>query len=146
MEWLIGKLIASPIIGTLLQSIGSTVLSWQKQKLDAEGTAQQHIDNIAQRSIELDRREAELNAAVVVAEQGNWVTRLVRPALALPVIVLMAKLIIWDKALGQWTAGSTDALDPHLWSYINTVVISYMGGRSAEKIAAKVAGIFKKNT
>lgn len=142
--WIIGKLIAAPIIGTILTNVSNIVLTWQKQKLDAEGTLEQHEDSLAQRTLALDQREAELNAAVVIAEQGNWITRSVRPALALPVIVIVFKLLIWDKALGSWTGGHTDPLDAHMWSYINTVVISYMGGRSVEKVASTVRSIFVK--
>lgn len=144
LEFIIGKLIAAPVLGTLLTNISNIVLGWQKQKIVAEGTLEEHEDRLAQRSLALDQREAELNTALLIKEQGNWVTRWVRPALAVPVIVIIAKLLIWDKALGDYTHGHTDPLDVHMWSYINTVVISYMGGRSAEKVADKIAGIFKK--
>lgn len=143
-EWIVGKLIATPVIGTLITGIGSIVMTWQKQKLDAQGTLEQHQENIAVKTLALDQREAELNAAMVVAEQGNWITRNVRPGLALPVIIIMFKLLVWDKALGQWTGGHTDPLDAHMWSYVNTVVIAYMGGRSLEKVADKISGVFKK--
>lgn len=142
---ILSKLIATPIIGAILAPVINGLLTAQKQKLDAEGSHEARVADIAQQQLALDRREAEVNAQVVVAEQGNWVTRSVRPLLALPVIVLMWKLLVWDKALGQWTGGHTDSLSDQIWWYCTTVVIAYFGGRSMEKVAGKIAGIFAKD-
>lgn len=144
LPWIIDKLIATPIIGTILKAVFGFVLNYQKQKLDAQGAHEVQVATLAAKSIELDRREAEVNADVVIAEQGNWFTRWVRPMLALPVVVLMWKLLIWDKALGQWTNGSTDALSDQIWWYCTTVVIAYFGGRTVEKVADKLAGVWKQ--
>lgn len=144
MEWLLGKLIAAPVIGAILSPIINGLLTAQKQKLDAVGSHEAVAADLAKKSFELDQREAEVNADVVKSEQGNWVTRSIRPLLALPVIVLMWKLLVWDKALGQWTNGSTDSLSDQIWWYCTTVTIAYMGGRTAEKIADKISGIWKK--
>src|SRR6186713_1925370 len=102
MEWIISKLIAAPVIGAILQPIIGGLLTAQKQKLDAVGSHEAVAADLAKRSLDLDMKEAEVNASTVVAEQGNWVTRSIRSLLALPVIVLMWKLLVWDKALGQW--------------------------------------------
>jgi hypothetical protein len=143
-EWIIGKLIATPVIGTLIKGIGGVVLDWRKQTLDAQGSHEAQVSVVVAKAIELDKREAELNAATVVAEQGNWVTRSIRPLLALPVIILMWKLLVWDKALGQWTGGITDSLSDQIWWYCTTVTIAYFGGRTVEKVAEKISGIWKK--
>ena len=42
----------------------------------------------------------------------------VRTALAAAPTLVITKLLVWDKALGQWTGGHTDALDPNLWKII----------------------------
>jgi hypothetical protein len=144
LGWLAGKLLATPVISAILGPVINGLLTAQKQKLDAEGSHEARVADIAQRQFALDQREAEVNAQVVIAEQGNWVTRSVRPLLALPVIILVWKLLVWDKALGQWTHGSTDSLSDQIWWYCTTVTITYMGGRSAETVATKIAGIFKK--
>jgi len=141
---ILGKLIATPIIGAVLSPIINGLLTAQKQKLDAAGSHEARVAEIAQQSLNLDKREAEVNAEVVKAEQGNWVTRSVRPLLALPVIILMWKIIVWDKALGQWTGGSTDSLSDQIWWYCTTVVIAYFGGRTVEKVAGKIAGVFDR--
>ena len=141
MEWLIGKLIAAPIIGAILQPIVGGLLTAQKQKLDAVGSHEAVVADLAKRAFDLDQKEAEVNASVVIAEQGNWITRSVRPLFALPFIVFCWKVVVWDKVLGL---GTTDPLDPKMWGVFMAVVVAYMGGRSAERVADKIAGVFKK--
>ena len=135
MEWL-----AKLLVGSALSPVINAILGWQKQKLDAAGSHEARVAEIAQKALEVDRREAEVNAQVLVAEQGNWVTRSVRPVWSLPFIIFTWKVIVWDKLLG-W--GATDPLDPKMWSVFMLMVGAYFGGRSAEKVATTVAGIFK---
>lgn len=144
MEWLFSKLLATPVIGAILSPIINGLLTAQKQKLDAAGSHEARIVELTQQQIELDKKQAELNANIVIAEQGNWFTRSVRPTLAWVVIILLAKIFLYDKAFGQWTHGTTDSLDSNLWWIIQTIIISYFGGRSLEKISDKISGIFKK--
>lgn len=142
-EWLIAK-VTSGAIGAILQPIIGGLLTAQKQKLDAVGSHEAVAADLAKKSFDLDMKEAEVNAETVRAEQGNWVTRSIRPLLALPVIILVWKLLVWDKAMGQWTGGSTDALSDQIWWFCTTVTIAYFGGRTAERIADKISGIWKK--
>ncbi|KRQ99295.1 3TM-type holin [Bradyrhizobium valentinum] len=137
--WLTG-----PIIGAIFKPVIDGLLTAQKQKLDAAGSRDAVVADLAKRQVDLDKREAEVNAAVVIAEQGHWYTRSVRPTLGWIVIILLGKILLYDKAFGQWTGGHTDPLDPRLWSVVMAIIISYMGGRSAEKIADKIAGVFRK--
>lgn len=143
IAWIFDKLLATPIIGAILGLIINGLLTAQKQRLDAQGSHEARVVELTQQAMALDKREAEVNASIIVAEQGNLVTRSIRPLLALPVIILMWKLLVWDKALGQWTDGSTESLSDQIWWYCTTVTIAYMGGRTAEKIAEKIAGAFK---
>jgi len=144
LEWIAGKLITVPIIGAIFKPIVDGLLLAQKQKLDAAGSRDARVAEIAQQQIALDKREAEVNAQVIIAEQGNWVTRSMRPLFALPFILFTWKVVIWDKVLGGWTGGHTDALDPKMWGVFMAVVIAYFGGRSAERVADKIAGVFKR--
>ena len=141
--WILAKLVSWPIIGPFLKLISDSVLTWQKQKLDAQGAHEIQVTNLAAKALELDRREAEVNAEVIKVEQGNWFTRWVRPMLAAPVVILMWKLLVYDKALGQWTNGTTDSLSDQIWWYCTTVTIAYMGGRTIEKVADKLSGVWK---
>jgi hypothetical protein len=137
----LANLLATPVIGAILSPIINGLLSAQKQKLDAVGSHEARTVEIAQKAIELDRREAEINAQVVIAEQGHWSTRWVRPIWAAPFVFFTWKIVVWDKMLG-W--GVTDALDPKMWNVFMAMVIAYFGGRSAEKVATTIAGAFMK--
>ena len=137
----IASLITGPIIGAILQPVVNGLLTAQKNKLDAAGSHEARVAELAQKQLDLDKREAEVNAQVVIAEQGNWITRWVRPAFAMPFILFTWKIVVWDKMLG-W--GTTDPLDPRMWGVFMAVVIYYFGGRSAEKVAEKIAGVFKR--
>lgn len=127
MQWLIG-LVTGPFFGLLLKAYTA--------KLTANNTSENIAQQVAIRALELDQREAEMNAKVVIAEQGNWVTRSVRPLMAMPFILFLWKVVVWDKVLG-W--GTTDPLDPKMWGVFMAVVVAYMGGRSAERVADKIA-------
>jgi hypothetical protein len=48
-----------------------------------------------------------------------------RGLMAFPVVVLLWKLLIYDKALGQWTMGHTDALGDDLWKVVAAVIAFY---------------------
>jgi hypothetical protein len=96
---------------------------------------------LAERELAVQQAEREAQTQILIAEQGNWVTRSVRPLWALPFILFTWKIIVWDKLLG-W--GVTDALDEKMWSVFMIMVAAYFGGRSAEKVATTVAGVFKR--
>lgn len=139
MEWILAKL-GTGMIGAILSPIINGFLTAQKQKLDAAGSHEARVVELTQQALALERREAEVNASIVIAEQGNWVTRSVRPVWAFPFIAFTWKVIVWDKLLG-W--GTTDPLDPKMWGVFMAMVIAYFGGRSAEKVADKIAGVFR---
>lgn len=140
-EWIAAKLLAAPVIGAILQPVISGLLTAQKQKLDAEGSHEAVAADLAKRAFDLDQREAEVNASVIIAEQGNIITRSVRPMFAAPFIIFAWKVVVWDKVLGL---GTTDPLDPRMWGVFMAVVVAYMGGRSMERVADKIAGVFKR--
>ncbi len=137
-----------PILGWLGNLLGGpfakAAVDAYKAKLDAGNTHDRIAADVVSREIALDQREAEVNASVVVAEQGNWVTRSIRPFYGLAAGILIWKILVWDLALGEWTHGSTDMLSSQAYWLLTTIVIAYMGGRSVETVASKIAGIWKK--
>ncbi len=141
--WIIDKLIAAPLIGTILKSVFGFVLKYQQQKLEAQGAHEVQVTTLAVRQLELDQKEAEVQGQIVIAEQGHWVTRSIRPMFGLSAAILTAKILVWDLALGEWTHGSTDKLSDQAFWLLTTIVVAYMGGRSAEVVATKIAGIWK---
>jgi len=144
VEWILSKLIATPVIGAILNPIISGLLTAQKQKLDAVGSHEAVAADLAKKAFDVDQKEAEVNAQIIIAEQGNWVTRSIRPIFGLAAAILTWKILVWDLAFGEWTHGSTDKLSDQAFWLLTTIVIAYMGGRSAEKIAEKISGIWKK--
>lgn len=104
-----------------------------RAKLDVESSADAHTADLVARELAVETREAELSQQLVVAEQGNWLARLVRPLFALPFVVYTWKIVVWDKVLA-W--GSTDPLGADMASLMTTIVAAYFGGRTIEKVAA----------
>jgi hypothetical protein len=69
---------------------------------------------------------------VLIAEQGHWFTRWVRPLWALPFVIYTWKVIIFDKVLAL---GSTDPLTGYVATLAVTVAAAYFGGRTLENVA-----------
>lgn len=71
-------------------------------------------------------RALEDKRAVLIAEAGqSKINAFMRAAIAAPVAIVLWKIFVWDKALGQWTSGRTDALSPELWQVITAVIGFY---------------------
>jgi hypothetical protein len=49
----------------------------------------------------------------------------IRSSIGAWVSILLCKILVWDKALGQWTGGHTDKLDPNLWHTVWVVMGFY---------------------
>ena len=130
---ILANLIGGPII--------SGAIGAYKAKLANNLDKDKLAGDLAAKAIELDVKEAAINADILKSEQGNWMTRWVRPVWAMPFILFTWKVVVWDKLLG-W--GTTDALDPRMWSVFMLMVAAYFGGRSAEKVATTIAAAFKR--
>lgn len=120
----LASLIGGPVINGLINAY--------KARLEAGNTSERIAADLAARELAVEQRESEVNSQVVIAEQGRWYTACIRPLFALPFIVFAWKIVIWDKVLA-W--GSTDPLDPNMWSVFMIVVGAYFGGRTVEKVA-----------
>lgn len=105
-----------------------------RAKLGAENTHEKIAADLKAREIDLDQREADLNAQTVRAEQGNWATRWVRPAWAAPFVIYTWKVVVWDKVLGAWTHGSTDPLTGAVAALMTTIAIAYFGARGLQYV------------
>lgn len=132
----IGAWFMKLILGGGLAGIGKIAVDLYSKKLDAAGSTQNVVADITRREIDLAAREADINAKVVIAEQGNWVTRWVRPAWAAPYVILTWKAIVWDMCLG-W--GTTPEPKGFVATLGITIAASYFGGRSVETVARIIA-------
>ena len=126
LNWL-GSLIGGPIIKAGVDAY--------KAKLDAGNTSERIAADVASRELEVERRERELQAQIVLAEQGNWFTRSVRPLWALPFVAWTWKVVVYDNMLGR---GVTDPLGGQAEQLCLLIAGAYFIGRSAEKVASIV--------
>ena len=114
LKWLTGGGIAA--IGGELRAAYEAKL---KAQTDAERLAAEET---------ISRLEAQ--QSILIAEQGRWLTAWVRPMIALPFVLYLWKLVIYDKILG-W--GSTDNLSPELWQMMTVIIGAYFLTRPFEK-------------
>jgi len=107
-----------------------------RARLSAENTSEKIVADLAARELSVERRERELAAQVVIAEEGRWYTALPRPLFAFAFVVYLWKVVVWDKVLGL---GTTDTLSGDVAQWATVVLTAYFGGRSIEKVARILA-------
>ena len=124
--WL-ASFLAGPIVNGVIEAYKARLAAASSQDAIAADLAAKAI------AAEIDARKSA--NAIVVAEQGRWWTAIVRPLLALPVVIYLWKVIVWDKVLAL---GSTDPLAGDVAQWAGLIVTTYVGGRSLEKIASTI--------
>jgi hypothetical protein len=110
--------------GSGIKAIGAELRGAYEAKLKATND---HEKLAAEETI----ARLEAQQSILLAEQGRWLTAWVRPAIALPFVVFLWKIIIWDKVLGY---GATDNLSPELWEMMKWVISAYILTRPIETI------------
>jgi hypothetical protein len=83
--------------------------------------------------IEADKQISNLEAKrdVLLAEQGSWMTRWIRPMMALPVVIYVWKIVVYDTVLGL---GVTPNPGEFVNWYVLTVTGAYFLTRPIEKV------------
>jgi len=109
------------------------VVTGYKAKLAAANTQ----DKLAVKEIEAEIAARAQASAIIIAEQGRWWTSIIRPLAALPVVIYIWKVVVWDKVMGL---GTTDAITGEVATWAGVIVTTYFGGRTIEKVAR----IFKR--
>jgi len=122
-RWIAHKL-GGQIVGSLIEAY--------KSKLQASNDRDRIAADLAAREIEAEIEARKQASAIIIAEQGRWYTAIIRPLLALPIIIYFWKVIVWDKVLGL---GSTDPITGMVADWAGVIVTAYVGGRSIEKVA-----------
>jgi hypothetical protein len=121
--WL-ASLIGGPVVTGLINAY--------KARLDAANTQDRIAADLAGKEIEAEIETRKQASAIIIAEQGRWYTAIIRPLLALPVIIYLWKVIVWDKVLGL---GVTDPITGMIADWTGMILAAYVGGRSIEKVA-----------
>ena len=128
LAWL-ASLIGGPIVNGLIEGY--------KAKLDAANTHDRIAADLAAKAIEAEIAARQQASAIIIAEQGRWFTAIIRPLLALPIIIYFWKVIVWDKVL---ELGATDPITGMVSDWAGTIVAAYVGGRTIEKVARVLGG------
>jgi hypothetical protein len=98
LQWL-ASFLTGPIVNGVIEAY--------KARLAATNTQDRLAVELAAKEIEAEIEARRQAGALVIAEQGRWYTAVIRPLLALPVVIFLWKVIVWDKVLGL---GSTDEI------------------------------------
>ena len=127
MGWLI-----SLISGPVLNAITGPLLDAYKVRLTATNTQDKLAVDLAIKEIEGEIEARKSANVVIIPEQGRWWTSCIRPLAALPVVIYIWKVVVWDKVFG-W--GSTDPITGEVATWAGVIVTTYFGGRTIEKVA-----------
>jgi hypothetical protein len=128
LQWL-ASFLTAPIINGFLDAY--------KARLDAKSNAGAQAVEVTRAALIAEIEARKSANAMLIAEQGRWYTAIIRPLLALPVIIYLWKVIVWDIVLGL---GSTDPIAGDVGVWAGYIVTTYVGGRSLEKIARTIWG------
>ena len=123
LQWL-ASFLTGPIVNGAIEAY--------KARLAATNTQDRLAAELAAKEIEAEIEARRQAGALVIAEQGRWYTAVIRPLLALPVVIFLWKVIVWDKVLGL---GTTDEITGMAADWCGLIVTAYVGGRSIEKVA-----------
>jgi hypothetical protein len=121
--WL-ASLLGGPIV--------NAVIDGYKAKLAAGNAQDKLAADLAAQEIRAEIETRKQAKEIILAEQGRWWTAMVRPLAALPVIIYIWKVIVWDKVLGL---GTTDPIGGDVAAWTGVIVTTYFGGRTIEKVA-----------
>lgn len=112
------------ILGALTGLAGpiSSVLNKIQDKQIALAQAQTDDER---NKINAEIEELHDKRAVLIAEAGSRINAIIRAMMAFPTVILLWKIEVYDKALGQWTGGHTDPLGDNLWKVITAVIAFY---------------------
>lgn len=128
-------------LGPLLTFLGGPVIQGlinaYKAKLDSQNTTEAHAVDLAKADIEAQIKARE----EAVALSGGRVAGFVQTLFALPIIIYMSKVIVWDKVLA-W--GSTDPLTGMVGDWANTIIIFYFGGKIVSGVVDVLSRRFSK--
>lgn len=125
----VASLIGGPIVNGLIDAY--------KARLAAGNDSDRMAADLAAKELELERRSRELNAQIIVTEQGRWWTAAPRSLVQWSCAGFIVKCIVYDNMLGL---GTTDPLGGQVGEAFTAVIVMWFGGRTLEKVAQ----IFKR--
>ena len=103
-----------------------------KAKLEAGNNADKIAADLAEKDLDLQGRERELNTQLNISDNGRWWTAAPRAIVCWSFALYIAKVVLIDTALG-W--GVTQPLKGMIAEWGGTVICFWFGGRTLEKVA-----------
>lgn len=88
----------------------------------------------AQIQANVDRLQAQRDVLIADASQSK-LDIYIRSLIAIGPTVYLLKIFIYDKVLSNYTMGTTDPLDPHLWNVVTAVLGFYFLSTAAISIS-----------
>jgi hypothetical protein len=123
MQWII-NLLGLPILNGLVRAYEARLAAGNTKDAKATELA------IAEIQGEIAARSAAKE--VIIAEQGWWLTAMIRPAFALPFVFFIWKIVVWDKVLGLGT--TQGSLDPGMRDVLQAIIYSYFGLAAVDRV------------
>lgn len=120
----------------ILSFLGGPVISGligaYKAKLEAGNTSDRIAADLAEKDLELQGRERELNVKQNISDEGRWWSAAPRALVCWAFAIFVMKVVVWDTVLG-W--GATPPLKGMVADWGGAVMVMWFGGRTVEKVA-----------
>ena len=132
---------AAGFVGDLIAPVNGIIKSLADAKVQLK-----NAENDEQRIYQQERINA-LNAKLNLQLGEAKFTRMnamVRTSIGAGVSFLINKILVYDKALGEWTHGRTDPLDPNLWQVVMIVLGFYFVYEVGQVAGSTLTSIFGK--
>jgi hypothetical protein len=126
---LILRLVSGGLLDRVLTALRARAESGAERERIGASVAIEHI------KAELGRRQAQRD--VLIAEQGRWVTSLMRPAFAYPLALYYCAVIADSLFLFDWNVA---ALPPPLGEWSGWVISAIFLSESGERITRTIVG------
>lgn len=123
----------APILSFLGGPVISGAIGAYKAKLEAGNTAERIAADLAGRELQVQQRELEVQSQLKVAQIGHWYEP--EHLFGYTMVIYFGKIVLWDKVLGYFTDGSTDALAGDAATWAGAVMSFYIGMRGFQGVA-----------
>jgi drug/metabolite transporter superfamily protein YnfA len=120
LGWL-GSLLGGPFAKAAVEAY--------QAKLTAENSAEKIAADLKAQELSIQEQREQLQQQIILADQGSFVTRLMRPAFAYPIAAYYGKIFLIDKV---FKLGVTDQLTPELHTIAGIVITGIFGSYTVE--------------
>lgn len=124
------------MLGAILAFLGGPVIKGvidgYRAKLQADNNADKIAADLAEKDLELQGRERELNVKQNISDSGTWWISAPRAIVCWSFAIFVLKVVVWDKVMGL---GRTDPLEGMIADWGGAVMVTWFGGRTIEKVA-----------